>query len=256
MNILITSKTGYLSKALVKYLSKDYNITCIGREDLDLTDRIVVREWFEGKHFDVILHAAITGGNRLIPEIDSTLSDNLKMFFNLLSQKDSYNKFISFGSIAEYDLYDSLYGLSKNIIARYIEDECKFYNLRICGLFDHNDISTRFIKNNILKYISRENQTIYKDKYMDFIYMKDLLTIVKYYIENTNLPKTTDCVYKEKYYLSDISNFINELDTHKVQIQINDTNKCKSYIGTECKLPITLLGLQEGIKQTYLKLKA
>jgi UDP-glucose 4-epimerase len=256
MNILITSKTGYLSKALVKYLSKDYNITCIGREDLMLTDRLAVSEWFKGKHFDVVLHAAITGGNRLIPEVDSTLSDNLKMFFNLLNQKDKYDKFISFGSIAEYDLYESVYGLSKHIIARYIEAEPNFYNLRICGLFDHNDINTRFIKNNINNYMLYKDQIIFKDKYMDFIYMEDLLSIVKYYIDNKRLPKLTDCVYKEKYWLSEIAGIINTLDTHKVRIQINDTVKCKPYIGTECKLPIEFLGLSEGIKRTYLNLKA
>ena len=256
MNILITGKTGYLSKALIKFLSNDHNITSIGRQDLLLTDKVAVNEWFKGKHFDIVIHTAITGGNRLIPETDSVLSDNLKMFFNLLYQKDKYNKFISFGSMAEHDLYSSVYGLSKNIIARYIEDECKFYNLRICGLFDHNDIDTRFIKHNINNYKLYKDQVIYKDKYMDFIYMEDLLSIVRFYIESTNPPKHTDCVYKEKYWLSEISGMINKLDMHKVRIQINDTSKCTPYIGTECNLPITFLGLQEGIKRTYLNLKA
>jgi UDP-glucose 4-epimerase len=256
MNILITGKTGYLSKALVQFLSTDHNITCIGRQDLLLTDKAAVNKWFEGKHFDIVLHTAITGGNRLIPETDNILSDNIKMFFNLLYQKDKYNKFISFGSIAEYDLYSSVYGLSKNIIAQYIKDEPKFYNLRICGLFDHNDIDTRFIKNNINNYRLYRDQVIYKDKYMDFIYMEDLLSIVRFYIDNTNPPKLTDCVYKEKYWLSEIAVMINKLDIHKVRIQINDTVKCTPYIGTECKLPITFLGLQEGIKRTYLNLKA
>jgi hypothetical protein len=91
---------------------------------------------------------------------------------------------------------------------------------------------------------------------MDFIYMEDLLSIVRFYIDNTNPPKLTDCVYKEKYWLSEIAVMINKLDIHKVRIQINDTVKCTPYIGTECKLPITFLGLQEGIKRTYLNLKA
>lgn len=256
MNILITGKSGYLSQALIKFFSTDHNITCIGREDLILTDRVAVNKWFQDKHFDVVLHTAITGGNRMIPEKDDILSTNIKMFFNLLEQKHNYGKFINFGSIAEHNLHESLYGLSKNIIARYLETETNFYNLRICGLFDHNDLDTRFIKGNIKNYINGKDQTIHSDRYMDFIYMRDLLSIVKFYIESKNVPKTNDCVYNKKYYLSDIANMINDLDNYKVLIDIEDITKSKPYIGTKCTLPITFIGLREGIKRTYLNLKA
>ena len=257
MNILITSKTGYLSKSLVKFLSPNHEITCIGRQDLMLTDRDAVAEWFQDKHFDVVLHAAISGGNRLIQEVDSILSDNLKMFFNLLNQKHKYDKFINFGSIAEHNLHDSIYGLSKNIIAKYIKDESKFYNLRICGLFDHNDLDTRLIKSNINKYIQKKDIIIHNNKRMDFIYMQDLIAIVKYYITNINLPKTIDCVYNEKYSLMSIANLINSLNTYKCKVNLENNNDVKDYIGdgeTLKNLKLQLIGLQEGIKQTYLNL--
>ena len=256
MKILITGKTGYLSKALVNFFSSDYIITCIGREDLKLADRTAVSKLFEGKYFDVVLHTAITGGNRMIQEKNSILSTNLQLFFNLLEQKNNYGKFINFGSIAEHNLYASLYGLSKNIIARYIQEESNFYNLRICGLFDQNDLDTRFIKSNINNYLTGRDQIIYSDKYMDFIYMEDLLSIVKFYIESNNIPKTTDCVYSKKYLLSNIANMINNLNDYKVPIDIRNKTESVSYIGTKCTLPIAFLGLQEGIKRTYLNLKA
>ena len=87
MNILITGKSGYLSQALIRFFSNDHTVTCIGREDLILTDRVAVSKWFEGKYFDVVLHTAITGGNRMIQEKDDILFTNIKMFFNLLEQK-------------------------------------------------------------------------------------------------------------------------------------------------------------------------
>jgi dTDP-4-dehydrorhamnose reductase len=254
MKILITSKTGYLSKALVNFFSKDHDVTCIGREDLMLTDRRVVAEWFKDKYFDIVLHAAITGGNRLIPEVDSTLSDNLKMFFNLLNQKDKYKKLISFGSIAEYDLYDSVYGLSKNIIARYIQEEPNFYNLRICGLFDQNDLDTRFIKANINKYIQKKDIIIHNDKFMDFIYMKDLIKIIDHYVNNNDLPKLVDCVYDKKYSLIDIANLINDLNNYKCKINLENNSNIKDYIGQGVvlkNLKLELIGLKEGIKETY-----
>jgi len=254
MKILITSKTGYLSKALVIFFSKNHNVTCIGREDLMLTDREAVADWFKDKYFDVVLHAAITGGNRLIPEVDSTLSDNLKMFFNLLNQKDKYYKFISFGSIAEYDLYHSFYGLSKHIIAKYIENEPNFYNLRICGLFNQNDLNTRFIKGNINKYIQKKDITIHNNKLMDFIYMNDLIKIIDFYINNDNLPKLVDCVYDKKYSLVDIANLINDLNDYKCKINLENNSNIKDYIGQGVvlkNLKLKLIGLKKGIKETY-----
>ena len=254
MKILVTGKTGYLSKALVNFFSINHEVTCIGRQDLILTDRNSVEGWFKDKYFDAVLHTAISGGNRLTLETDAVLSDNVKMFFNLLNQKDKYNKFINFGSMAEYDLYDSCYGLSKHIIAKYIKDESKFYNLRICGLFDHNDLDTRFIKANIKRYIQKKDITIHNNKRMDFIYMKDLIKIIDYYISNNNLPKEVDCVYSKKYSLIDVANLINNLNTHRCKINIENNTSIKDYIGKNKvlkNLKLEFIGLEEAIKETY-----
>lgn len=254
MKILVTSKTGYLSQALINFFSRDHEVTCIGRGDLMLTDRASVAEWFHDKYFDVVLHAAISGGNRLVEEVDSVLSDNLKMFFNLLKQKDKYDKFINFGSMAEYDLYNTNYGLSKNIIAKYIKNEPKFYNLRICGLFDHNDLDTRLIKCNINKYIQKKDITIHQNKRMDFIYMKDLIKIIDHYINNNNLPKLIDCVYTKKYSLIDIANLINNLNTYRCKINLENEAVTKDYIGKNKalkNLKLELIGLESAIKETY-----
>ena len=254
MNILITGRNGYLSKTLSESLSNDYNITCIGRKDLNIADKNSVDVWFKDKYFDIVLHTAILGGNRLEPETDQILSDNLKMFFNLLKQKSKYNKFISFGSIAEHDLHNNLYALSKNIIGKYIEDEPNFYNLRICGLFDFNDINTRFIKNNIINYIQKKDIIIHNNKYMDFIYMKDLIEIIKFYINENNPPKLIDCVYDKKYSLFEVANLINNLNDYKCKINLENNYNTKDYIGQGKVLKnikLKLIGLEEGIKETY-----
>ena len=252
--ILITGRTGYISNALTHFLSQNHDITCIGRSDLILTNKQKVDSWFKDKEFDIVIHTAINGGHRLKAEDDSILSDNIKMFFNLLYHKNKYKKFISFGSIAENNLHSSLYGLSKNIISQYIQKEDTFYNLKICGVFDYNEKITRFIKANTLKYITKMSQIIYNDKYMDFIYMQDLLSIVNYYINNDNLPKNIDCVYTKKIMLSDISNIINNLNIHKVNIEIENKHIDNPYIGDGNilnSLKLNLIGLTQGIKNTY-----
>ena len=64
MNILITGGNGYIAKSLSKGLwkgSNRYNITSITRNDFDLSNREATNKWFEGKHFDVIIHTAVVG---------------------------------------------------------------------------------------------------------------------------------------------------------------------------------------------------
>ena len=88
-----------------------------------------------------------------------------------------WKKLISFGSGAEIGYPSDPYGLSKNIINRIIKEESNFFNIRIYGVFDENELDTRFIKNNIKRYINKQPLEIHENKYMDFFYMKDLITV-------------------------------------------------------------------------------
>jgi len=258
MKILLTGGNGYIAKSIKRRFESLYHFETLTRNDLDLVDTIKVDKWFLEKQFNIVIHTAITGGSRLVEEGDKVLSDNLKMFFNLLKHRDKFHKLISFGSIAENTPKNSLYGLSKHIISRYIKDETNFYNLKICGVFDSNENDTRFIKSNILRYISKVPQVIHQDKYMDFIYMDDLLTVINEYIKQDRMPKIIDCVYSDKVLLSEISNIIGSLDTHRVSIQVNNLNKSLSYVGNGSVLEdlnLNLIGLEKGIQNTYIALK-
>ena len=215
MKILITGGNGYIAKSIHSSLSTKYDITLVGRQDFDLTNYAATCEFFEGKYFDVIIHTAVSGGSRLKPDSDTTLSDNLNMFWNLLANKSHYTRFVTFGSGAE--LYNSSqpYGLSKKVIADAMSHREGFYNLRIFGVFDENELDTRFIKSNIKRYLNKEAIQIFEDKMMDFIYMKDLITLVEHYINNDDLPKEIDCMYPgNKSYLYDIAEIINKLDNY------------------------------------------
>ena len=89
---------------------------------------------------------------------------------------------------------------------------------------------------------------------MDFFYMKDLVSLVNYYIQNKNLPKEIDCSYSEYHSLFNIANMINNLDTHKVHIIFNQNEMGKKYCG-DSNILLNYIGLEEGIKQVYNKLK-
>lgn len=251
MNVLITGGNGYVAKSISKELN-NYNVKTISRSDFDLSDRESVNNFFKrNDYFDVVIHTAIVGGSRLKPDNSNTLDQNLKMYYNFLENKNNFKKFISFGSGAEIYQCDTPYGLSKKTIMESMKDKKDFYNLRIFGVFDENELETRFIKGNILRYIRKEPIQIYQNKKMDFFYMKDLISLVKFYIESDNPPKEVNCSYKKKYTLLDIANIINNLDTHKVDVVINENivNNI-DYIG-EYNLLTDTLGVEYGIKSVF-----
>jgi nucleoside-diphosphate-sugar epimerase len=130
-----------------------------------------------------------------------------------------------------------------------------FLNLRIFAVFDNNELNTRFIKSNIQRYINREDIVIYQDKKMDFFYMKDLISLIKWLINQREeeFPiQEINCSYLEKYTLTQIAKIINSLDNHKVEIQIEDEIEGKPYCGIHPVMPFDLIGLEQGIKETYI----
>ena len=254
MNILITGGNGFVASQLVKYLPSGYNITTVTRQDFDLTAFEAMNNFFQGKYFDAVIHCAVQGGSRLKEDTHRDVDVNLTSYYNLLQHKSHYNKLIYFGSGAEVHP-NTPYGLSKYIINQSTKDKPNFHNLRIYGVFDENEWETRFIKTNIKKYISNKPMEIYQNKYMDFFYMEDLVSLVELYILNDNLPKEIDCTYCKSKTLYHITEIINHLNGHQVEIKINNSDIGIEYIGKFTDLGMNYIGLENGIKETYNKLK-
>jgi nucleoside-diphosphate-sugar epimerase len=254
MRILITGGNGYIAKSLYNAFKDKYNVTCITRQDFDLTDLFDTHQYLSDKYFDIVLHCAVSGGSRLKPDTWEDMDNNLKMYYNLLNCKNRFGALIHFGSGAEINAPESPYGLSKRVIANSISKMPNFYNIKIFGVFDENELDTRFIKGNIKRYINKEPIIIHQDKFMDFFYMKDLISLVDYYITNDNVPKQIDCSYIGLYKLSEIASIINDLDDYKVDIQIEKEGIALSYYGIANVL-LDFVGLKEGIREVYSKLK-
>ena len=252
--ILITGGNGYIAKSLYNSLKDKYDITCITRQDFDLTAFQLMNEFFQNKYFDVVIHCAVQGGSRLKTESYKDMDVNLASYYNLLQHKPHYNKLIHFGSGAETNAPESPYGLSKRVIAKSISEIDNFYNIKIFGVFDENELDTRFIKGNIKRYINKELMIIHQDKFMDFFYIKDLISLVDYYINNDNMPKQIDCSYDTLYKLSDVAKIINDLSDYKVDIKIEQERIASPYYGITNVL-IDFIGLEQGIKEVYNKLK-
>ena len=255
MNVLITGANGYIAKSLIESLSSEHSIICLSREEADLASLVELNKFFD-KHpiFDAVIHTAITGGRRTKPEDSETIDQNIKMYYNLLENRNSFCRFISFGSGAELLALNTPYGISKRLIAESMKDKDKFTNIRIFGCFDHNEADNRFIKGNIIRYINKEPIQIYENKQMDFFFMEDLVSVVKYCLAQENPPKEINCSYKEKHSLHQIAEIINKLGNYNVLISSNNSSG-KDYIG-EFNLPVPYIGLEKGIRSVYDKLSA
>ena len=255
MKILITGGNGYIAKSINNALWEKYHIIAPGRDELNLTDRKSVDKFFKNKQFDVVIHTAIKGGSRLSEDDQTVLLDNIIMMTNLHSHKDKYLKLINLGSGAEIYAPQTPYGASKKWCNELVNQNENWYTIRIYGVFDENELDTRFIKANIKRYINNEPIIIHQDKLMDFFYMKDLVSLIEFYILNNNLNKEIDCCYTDTMALSGIASIINNLSNWKVPINTNILKPTDSYIGKFNELPIAYLGLEQGIKNVFNELK-
>jgi dTDP-4-dehydrorhamnose reductase len=252
-NILITGGRGYIARSLKEYFDSSSNIFSLTRDNFDLTDTISVSNFFRNKFFDVVIHCATVGGSRLAEDGELTLYQNVAMFDNLILNKNSFKKLISFGSGAEI-FHDTLYAKSKREINEKINKEENCFNLRIFATFNEHELSTRFIKSNIIRYLNKEPIIIHQDKYMDFFYMEDLCKLVSFYISSDNAPKVSECSYPKKYLLSEIADIINSMSNYKVPVIIEQGGMGDNYIGSSGS-SIDFIGLEQGIYNTYNALK-
>jgi dTDP-4-dehydrorhamnose reductase len=259
MNVLITGGNGFIAKNIKNSLKSFFNIDTISRQDFNLLDTNKVNDFFKNKFYDVIIHTAIAGGSRLKEDSPSIVYENTLMLYNILDNKSSYRRLINLGSGAELTYPKTPYGMSKNIISNTIKPLKEHYNLRIFAVFSENELNTRFIKSNILRYLNKKNLIIHQNKFMDFFSLNDFIKVIKMYItaETIHLDKTFDCCYNKKYSLLDIANIINSLDDYKVNINIlNSLTTSPSYTGnnpTKCNLKY--YGLESSIRKVFKALK-
>lgn len=273
MNVLVTGSNGYIGKSIINTQINDVNFFEGSRQTIDLYNKDCILDFIKKNKIDTIIHCAIEGGSRLKKDDANVFYNNLLMFENLASCKHFIHKFINLASGAEFDRSKDIdfkreeeifncvpkdyYGLSKNIISQKCLTYKNFYNLRIFGCFNENELNSRFIKNCILKSLKNENITIYEDKVMDFFYLNDLLSVIKYLLFFNCSNFDINLSYESKNKLSEIAAKIINLNNSKSQIIIENA-KGLNYNGDFNKilsLPIELEKFESGLKKTIINIK-
>tara|TARA_B100000959_G_scaffold260870_1_gene297858 strand:+ start:230 stop:1090 length:861 start_codon:yes stop_codon:yes gene_type:complete len=272
--ILFTGGGGFLGRQLIPLLREEgWEVVRPRSNQVRLDYEEEVNTLFDGPsathRYDAIIHAAIVGGRRDGDDPKSNFMSNMRMFENVFRHVNTCKVFINFDSgatlgrpsINEYAKISDLgnlipadpYGFSKYCIAQRVLNHRKGKNLRIWGCFGPQEQPDRFFATNINNYIERKPIKIIKDRKMDFIYVDDLYKIVSYMLKmgENSLLNDINCVYQQKYMLSDIAGMINNLDTYKVDIVKEGQYVEHSYCGQATSLPLDYVGMERGIQDCY-----
>jgi nucleoside-diphosphate-sugar epimerase len=270
MHILITGGNGNLATILKTTLSSLHNVEAPGRTDMNMLDMDSMKQYLQNKTFDVVIHTAIQGGRRTRPDTHEDVYNNILMLENLLWFKDNFKMIINLDSGAIYNRAEDIfkrkekdihsiprdyYGFSKYMIYQRGLACDNFFNMRIFNIFHETDEHDRFIARCVNIAKNGGILEIYENKYFDFFYKEDFISVVKYYIDNVgnkeNLFKTLNLSYEEKHTLADIAKMIIGSDGEK-QIVVHNDNREHNYCGDNSQLKsmnIELVGLVGGLQK-------
>lgn len=244
--IFITGAGGFIGRNLTEQLSGKYKLLTPGHKELDLLDEKAVDNFFKKNKIDVVINCAVIGGSRKEEHVESALFGNLKIFFNILKNKDQFKKMIQFGSGAEYDKSKPIvkvretdlgktipkdeYGFFKYICSKYIEKEKDIVCIRIFGLFGkYEDYRYRFISNAIVNNINGLPITMRQNVFFDYTYINDFVRIVDHFISHKAKHKFYNIGTGVKIDLLTIADKINKIAHKKSKIIVKNKGLNNEY---------------------------
>lgn len=251
--IFITGAGGFIGRNLTEQFSKKYKLLTPGHKELDLLDEKAVDNFFKKNKIDVVINCAVIGGSRKEEHVKSALLGNLRIFFNLLKNKDKYKKMIHLGSGAEYDKSKPImnvretdwgktipkdeYGFFKYICSKYIEKEKNIISVRVFGLFGkYEDHRYRFISNAIVNNLKDLPISIKQNVFFDYTYINDFIRIVNHFISHKVKYKFYNIGTGVKIDLLTIADKINKITDRKSKITIENKGLNNEYTCNNSRL--------------------
>jgi UDP-glucose 4-epimerase len=252
--VLLTGGNGFIGKNIQEsFLAKKYEIVAPRSFELDLTDTNCVDDYFLDKEFDVVLHAGAKPGHRNAPDLNNLCQSNVKMFENLVRNKDKFGKFINFGSGAIYDLSQNItdakeddifkkigkdeHGLCKYIVQKQIMNFDNFVDLNIFGIFGkHEDWEIRFISNAICKTLFDLPITLRQNRRFSYLWIEDLMPVLEFFIENESKYKSYNIVPDEKTTLLNVAKIVKAVSGKNIEIQVANDGFGLDYTGNNSRL--------------------
>lgn len=243
--VFVTGGSGFIGRNFIEYAQNKYKLLYPSHFQLNLLDTKQVDNFFRKHKIDVVLHCANVGGQRNNKN-SSSISINLRIFFNIIRNKNKFKKMIHFGSGAEYDKSRNIkkikesefdkripideYGLSKYICSKYIEKSSDIFCLRLFGVFGKGeDITVRFISQMLLNYIHKQPLSIIQNAYFDYIDVADVCRIVDRFIRKSPKSKFINIGSGKRLELLEIAKQINKLDLYSLKVNLKKSGLNREY---------------------------
>lgn len=259
MKVAVLGANGFIGSSIVNFLQPRYDVVPVSRKTINLLDCVEVKKFVKSQNFDIIVNAAaiMTDNNGI-----ADTKNNLGIFMNFYNLSDYFGKFINTGSGAEFDrstniniaaeenifvvLPSDSYGFGQNVKSRLCYDKDNFYTLRIFNCFGTGEPNTRLFPRLLS---ANKTFTITNDRYFDYFSIYDLLSVLEDCIVRSWNIHDVNCVYREKYKISQVATRFNEI--HNLNLQINvDSSSENNYTGDSSNLEllkIQLRGLDHGL---------
>jgi len=246
MNILLTGGTGFIGRNLLERLRDEYKIFAPRHSELEIMDSVAVRKYIKKNKIKVVIHAAIKHGDQVLENI-------LRMFMSIYNNLDLLDKFINFGSGAEYAKTRDLkkvkeeelgkfipqdnYGLGKLICSQLVRENKKVVTLIPFGIFGkYEDYRFKFISNSIVKNLLGLPIKIKQDVIFDYLYINDLIPIVKFFLKNNNFYGDYNVTSTQSISLKEIAEIINRISKKTSEIAIVNKKLNYQYTGSNSKI--------------------
>ena len=183
------------------------------------------------------MHAAVRPGHRNAADPSDQLRINLRMFFNLVRNRECFGRFVFLSSGAVYDVRRSLrrvgedefdtavpadeHGFSKYVVARCLEHMDDAVELRLFGVFGpHEDYAIRFISNAICKALLGLPITLRQNRRFSYLYAPDLAPIIESLLEAQQLSGALNVVPDEEVELLRLAQLVRARSGDAVPVQV------------------------------------
>jgi len=252
--ILLTGGNGFIGKNIREsFLAEKYDITAPRSFELNLADTDSVDAYFRTHSFDVVLHAATKPGHRNAKDPTNLFYTNVRMFENLVRHTDKFGKLINFGSGAVYDVAadnrlvteDQIgqrcgkddHSFCKYVVHKRIETLPNVVDLNIFGIFGpYEDWEIRFISNAICKTLFGLPITLRQNRRFSYLYVKDLMPVLAYFIENTPRYKSYNITPDGETELLEAAQIVRKISGGVSEIRVAKEGYGLNYSGSNARL--------------------